>query len=209
MFGPPGAGKGTQAKMLSERFNIPHISSGDMLRAAIATGTPLGLKAKEYVNKGELVPDSLMIDMFREVLSGSAKNGFILDGFPRTLPQAEALDAMLKEIKMELQKVVSLSVDIEKILPRFLDRRTCRSCKHVFNLSQINLSGKNTCPDCGGDLYQRDDDKEATVRRRMEVYTQSTKPLIEHYKRQGVLVNIDGMDEIGVVFKNIVSTLVK
>ena len=204
IFGPPGAGKGTQAKMISEKYNIHHIASGDLLRTAVANKTALGLKAKEYMDKGELVPDGLMIDLIREVLKGdSAKNGFILDGFPRTVAQAEALDSMLNELGMPIEGVISLDVDQEKILQRFADRRTCRSCLRVYSLSELKAMNAQKCPQCGGELYLRDDDNHETVRRRMDVYLHSTQPVKDYFKKKGIYKEMDGMNEIRAVFGEI------
>jgi len=206
MFGPPGAGKGTQAKHLSDRFSIPHIATGDLLRLQVKEKTPLGVKAKEYMDGGNLVPDDIIISMIREVLeTTSAEHGFILDGFPRTIPQADALMHLFAAMKITDVRVVSLRVDREKILTRFSNRLTCKDCLRVFNKTII--SDHERCQVCGGSLFQRDDDKPETVRRRMEVYLQTTKPLKDYFRDKGIFLEVDGMKSVEEVTSDILKGL--
>jgi adenylate kinase len=208
LFGPPGSGKGTQAKLLAEKFHIPHISTGDLLREALMKKTALGLRAKEHLDNGTLVPDEIMIGIIGEVItSGPAKDGFLLDGFPRTIPQAEALDVLFDELGMHIDGVISLRVDNEEVVRRLTDRRVCRSCGKIFNSSQLHKDDPKKCPDCGGELYQRSDDTTATAQRRLDVYERETKPLKEYYRRAGTFNEIDGMRDIANVQKEIVSIL--
>jgi adenylate kinase len=209
LFGPPGSGKGTQAKLLAEKFHVPHISTGDLLREAVIKKTALGLKAKGYLDAGALVPDDVMIGLIREVITaGSAKNGFILDGFPRTIPQAEELDRLFEDVGIGLDAVISLRVEHDEVIRRLTDRRVCRSCGRIFNSSQLpNDSTK--CPHCGGELYQRTDDTAATARKRLDVYLRDTKPLKEFYRHTGRFTQIDGMMDISKVYDEIVSILRK
>ena len=209
LFGPPGVGKGTQAKLLVEEFHSAHISTGDLLREAVKNKTALGLKAKSFMDAGNLVPDDVVIGLIEEVLkSDEARDNFILDGFPRTLPQARALDALFEKIGIKLDSVISLEVNNEEIILRLDQRRLCRGCGRIYTIARIGADLKK-CPSCGGDLYQRDDDKPEPVRRRLEVYQQQTKPLIEYYRETDRLVPIDGMDEIGYVHKLILDSLYK
>ncbi|MBI3787471.1 MAG: adenylate kinase [Ignavibacteriales bacterium] len=210
LFGPPGSGKGTQAKLLCDEFNIPHISTGDLLRAAVANRTPLGIKAKQYMDAGNLVPDEVMIGLIHEVLeSESAKNGFILDGFPRTVNQAKALDEMFASLKMQLDCVISLRVEHAEIIRRLTERKTCSSCGRIYNASQLRDDHPNVCPYCGGDLFQRKDDNLETARHRLEVYLKETKTLKDFYRKSDRFIQIDGMQEIGKVHDTIVSLLHK
>ncbi len=210
LFGPPGSGKGTQAKLLADRFRIPHISTGDLLRDAVAKGTPLGLKAKGFLDAGALVPDEIMIGIIREVVTGgTAKEGFILDGFPRTIPQAEALDRLFEDIGMQLDAVVSLRVQHDEVLRRLTDRRTCRSCGRIFNSTQIRKEDPSRCPHCGGELFQRSDDTLETAQKRLQVYLRDTKPLKDFYRRSGRFTEINGMRDISVVYDEVVAILQK
>jgi adenylate kinase len=211
LFGPPGVGKGTQAKLLSEEFNIPHISTGDLLRAAVKNQTPLGRQAQKYMEAGNLVPDDIMIELIREILTSPwAKRGFILDGFPRTVAQAEALDEMFKELGITLDAVISLRVEHEEVIRRLSGRRMCKTCGRIYSLQQLDLLGDSPrCQDCGGELFQRDDDKPETVRHRLEVYTRETKPLKEYYRKTGRFTQIDGMQEVPFVHKTILDILYK
>jgi len=207
LFGPPGAGKGTQAKELAKHYNIPHISTGDILRANVRAGTKLGMKAKEYMDKGELVPDEVLIGIIRDRLQQpDCKDGYMLDGYPRTLPQAEALQDILKKIGKPLEVVLNIDVPDEELIGRLSGRRMC-SCGESYHLI-FNLPLKEgTCDACGGKLYQRDDDKEEVVRQRLEVYAAKTKPLIDYYSDMGILVNIDGTGSVEDVFKQICDVL--
>jgi adenylate kinase len=203
LFGPPGVGKGTQAKLLVEEFHSAHISTGDLLREAAKNRTPLGLKAKSYMDAGNLVPDDVMIDLIEEVLkSDEAQENFILDGFPRTLPQAKALDVLFEKLDVHIDAVISLQVDNEEIVRRLDQRRLCRNCGRIYTLARLGADAQK-CSNCGGELYQREDDKPGPVRRRLEVYQQQTKPLIEYYRETDRLVSINGMHEIGYVHKQI------
>jgi adenylate kinase len=209
LFGPPGVGKGTQAKLLVEEFHSAHISTGDLLREAVKNKTTLGLQAKSYMDAGNLVPDSIVIGLIELVLlSDEARENFILDGFPRTLPQASALDALFEKLGVRLDSVISLEVDNEEIINRLNQRRLCRGCGRIYTTTQINADLK-VCPQCGGEVYQRDDDKPEPVRRRLEVYQQQTRPLIDYYRKTNRLVPIDGMDEIGYVHKLVLDALYK
>ncbi len=203
-LGPPGAGKGTQAKMVSEKYGIPQISTGDMLREAVAKGTELGRKAKEYMDRGELVPDEVVIGIVRERLQQpDCDRGFILDGFPRTLAQAEALDEMLKEMGKKIDAVINIVVPEEDVVKRITFRRTCKNCGAVYHLIYNPPQEDNKCDKCGGELYQRDDDREETVRERYRVYRENTEPLIEYYRRKGVLYDVDGTKDIEGVWEQI------
>jgi adenylate kinase len=207
LFGPPGVGKGTQAKLLTEEFGIPHISTGDLLRTAVTNKTPLGKKAKQYMDAGNLVPDEIMIELIKEVLSTpKARRGFILDGFPRTVAQAQALDALLAELGKSLNKVISLRVEHEEVIRRLSDRRMCRRCGRIYSIHQI-VDGAARCEYCGGELFQRDDDKPETVRHRLEVYLKETKPLKEFYRQTGRFTQIDGMQDVPHVHKAILDLL--
>ncbi len=209
MFGPPGVGKGTQAKLLVEEFHSAHISTGDLLRDAVKQQTNLGKKAKSFMDAGNLVPDDVMIGLIEEVLtSEEAQDNFILDGFPRTLPQAKALDALFERLDVRIDAVFSLQVDKEEIVRRLDQRRLCRNCGRIYTLVRIG-AGTRTCPHCEGELYQREDDKPDPVRRRLEVYEAQTKPLIEYYRDTDRLVTVDGMEEIGFVHKQILDFLYK
>lgn len=203
MFGPPGVGKGTQAKLLVEEFHSIHISTGDLLREAVKNRSALGLKAKTFMDAGNLVPDDVMIGLIEEVLNkDEAQQNFILDGFPRTVPQAKALDVLFEELHIKLDAVFSLQVDNEEIVLRLDQRRLCRSCGRIFTLARIGSETKK-CSYCGGELYQREDDKPDPVRRRLEVYQIQTKPLIDYYRETERLVPINGMDEVGFVHKQL------
>jgi adenylate kinase len=209
LFGPPGVGKGTQAKLLVEEFHSAHISTGDLLREAVKNKTILGLKAKSFMDAGNLVPDDVVVGLIEEVLrSDDARENFILDGFPRTLPQASALDALFEKLSVRLDSVISLGVDNEEIIDRLNQRRLCRGCGRIYTLARIGADLK-VCPQCGGEVYQRDDDKPDPVRRRLEVYQQQTKPLIDYYRKTNRLVPINGMDEIGYVHKLVLDALYK
>ncbi|BAT72201.1 adenylate kinase [Thermosulfidibacter takaii ABI70S6] len=208
MLGPPGAGKGTQAKMLVEKFGIPQISTGDMLRAAVAEGTELGKKAKEYMDKGQLVPDEVVIGIVEERLKKSdCEKGFILDGFPRTVPQAEALDKILEKMGKKIDYVINIVVPDVEILKRLTGRRTCKQCGAMYHVIYNPPKQEGVCDKCGGELYQRDDDKEETIKNRLKVYNEQTAPLIEYYKAKGVLVDIDGTKSINEIFEDILRVL--
>jgi adenylate kinase len=204
LFGPPGVGKGTQAKLLSEEFAIPHISTGDMLRAAVSAGSDLGKKAKDIMDAGQLVPDDIMIGIVREVLtSPRVKNGFILDGFPRTLAQARALSDLFNELSITDCRVLNFEVDDEEIIHRLANRLICEKDGKIFSMDTDGVTPGSRCPQCGGKLVQRDDDKEETVRHRLKVYQTSTAPVIEHFKANGLVLTIDGTGSIDVVNREI------
>jgi len=210
LFGPPGSGKGTQAKMLVEKYHVPHISTGDLLREAVKQQMPIGLKAKSYLDAGALVPDDVMIGLIREVVTGGiAKDGFILDGFPRTIPQAEALDRLFLEVSIHLDAVISLRVEHDEVLRRLTDRRVCRSCGRIFNSSQVPDEKTTTCPNCGGELFQRSDDTLETAKKRLEVYVRDTKPVKDYYRRTNRLTQIDGMRDVSLVLEQIHEILKK
>jgi len=202
-FGPPGVGKGTQARILSEEFGIPHISTGDMLRSAVTRGTELGRKAKTIMESGGLVPDDVMIGIVREELSSpEARKGFILDGFPRTLPQAEALTRLLQEMGFGGYTVVNFDVDDEEIVRRLGSRLVCEKEGSILNTEDGVVAG-DPCPRCGGRLIQRDDDKEETIRKRLGVYHSTTKPLIDYYRKGAAIVDLDGMGSVDIVRREI------
>lgn len=208
LFGPPGVGKGTQAKLLSSKLGIAHISTGDMLREAVAQGTELGQKARAIMNAGQLVPDDVMIGIIRDVLASSkTKNGFILDGFPRTVPQAEALASLMKELNIEVDSVINMNIDHEEIVRRLSKRVTCRSCGTIYNLAIDKLADPLRCPKCSGELYQRDDDREDTVRKRLDVYEKSTAPVKQYYINQGLLKSADSTGGVEEVNNNILGLL--
>ncbi len=204
LLGPPGAGKGTQAEILRERLGLEHLSTGDILRAEMKAGTELGKKAKEYVEKGELVPDEVIIGMIREKLLALPKEkGFLLDGFPRTVAQAEALDELLKEIGRELTAVIYLKVSWEVVKMRLTGRLICRNCGAIYH--KINKPPKNDmrCDICGGELYQREDDKEEVIKQRFEVYNQQTAPLVDFYREKGILFEVNSEVSAEETFKQI------
>ncbi|GAC1384345.1 MAG: adenylate kinase [Herpetosiphon sp.] len=193
LVGPPGAGKGTQAKYIQKRMGLLHIASGDLLRKAMSDETALGLEARAYVDRGELVPDKLVISMILErIFEPDCARGVIFDGFPRTKDQAIALADMLREHNRKIDAVVFLNVPRDILLKRIAGRQTCRTCQKVYNLYYFPPRDEDLCDDCGGELYQRSDDNMATARHRLDVYFQQTMPLIEHYRAQGLLHEIDG-----------------
>jgi len=208
LLGPPGAGKGTQAAMLVERYGIPQISTGDMLRAAVREQTPMGLKAKQHMDAGGLVPDEVVIGIVHERLQqADCETGFILDGFPRTVPQADALKQTLADLDKPLDAAISLEVNIDALVERLTGRRTCSQCGKGFHLKFDPPAADGRCTACGGELVQRADDQEETIRNRMEVYQQLTSPLVEYYRREGLLTTVDGMLEIATVQREIVAAL--
>lgn len=208
MLGPPGAGKGTQAVRVAGRFGIPHISTGDIFRAAIKEGTEVGLKAKKYLDAGELVPDSVVTEIVAErIKRDDCTAGFLLDGFPRTLPQAEALDKILSEGGCPLTAVIDLDVDREALIERLTARRTCAECGENYNLVSKAPEKEGVCDGCGGKLYQRDDDKRETIENRLAVYEKQTAPLIQYYKGGGRLVSISGTGSMDEVFERICDAL--
>jgi adenylate kinase len=208
LLGPPGAGKGTQAKMLMDRFDIPQISTGDILRAAVKEGTPMGLKAKGCMDSGELVPDEVVVGIVKERLQkADCDNGFILDGFPRTVPQADALSADLVELDKQLDAVVSLDVDTDALVARLTGRRTCRECGRGYHVMFDPPKNAGVCDVCVGELVQRDDDQEKTIRKRLDVYQEQTEPLVAYYRAAGLLKELDGMQDINIVQQNMLDIL--
>lgn len=202
LLGAPGAGKGTQAAKLVEEFATPHISTGDILRAAVKNQTELGKKAKGYMDAGDLVPDSLIIDLMDERLrEPDCEKGFILDGFPRTTAQAVALDDMLVRLERPLDAALLVDVDPEVIIKRLTERRCCKECGY------IGTAADATCPKCCGEMYQRDDDNETTVRNRLDVYAKSTSPLIDYYKGKGLLKSVDGDRPVDTVYVDVKALL--
>ncbi len=209
-LGPPGAGKGTQAEFICRDFHIKQLSTGDLLRFHRKQGTELGRKAQQYMDRGELVPDSLIIDMIKEELvKPEYKNGYLLDGFPRTIAQAEALDKLLEELNQKLDYVLILDVQTEEIVTRLTARRTCKICGKTYHLifNPPKVDGK--CDIDGGELYQRTDDNEETVRNRLAVYEKQTKPLIDFYTKKGIAYFINGQGEIEKIYKQIQEILLK
>jgi adenylate kinase len=208
LLGPPGSGKGTQAQKIAEQYHIPQISTGDILRGAVKERTPLGVEAQGYMDQGKLVPDEVVVGIVRErLMAADCKGGFILDGFPRTLPQAEALDVTLGEMKRGIDHVISIEVDNEELLRRLTGRRTCRTCGAMFHLMFNPPKKDGICDQCGGDLYQRDDDQEATIRARLQVYEEQTAPLIAYYREKGLLRPIEGVGAIEEIFQRIVKAV--
>ena len=208
LLGPPGAGKGTQARTLEARLHIPQVASGDLLRTAVRNRTALGLKAKEYMDKGALVPDELVLGLIDERLNQpDAKDGFILDGFPRTVAQAETLGNMLDKREDKLDKVVAIAVPDAEIIKRISGRRTCRNCGAMYHVIFDPPRNMNLCNSCNSELYQRDDDAEDTVRARLEVYATATRPLLEYYGRLGLLAQIDGIGRLEEIEQRIVGAI--
>ena len=208
LLGPPGAGKGTQAKMLVEEYQIPQISTGDILRAAVKEGSPMGKEAKACMDKGELVPDSVVIGIVEErIQQPDCAKGYMLDGFPRTVPQAEALDVMLKNLSSQIDHVVSIEVASEELVGRLTGRRTCRACGVGFHVMFDPPEQEGVCDKCGGELYQRDDDNVETVTSRLEVYESQTLPLIDYYTAQEKIRPIDGVGDIKEIFGRVTQVL--
>jgi adenylate kinase len=200
LVGPPGAGKGTQAQFIATHLSIPKISTGDIFRYNVANGTELGAKAKEFMDRGDLVPDEITVAMVRDRLAeDDAKAGFLLDGFPRNVPQAETLKKMLAETDTRLTVVLELVVDEEEVVRRLSGRRTCRRCERVWHVDHDSSTKSGVCEDCGGELFQRDDDKEDVIRHRLEVYKEQTAPLISFYSGEGILARVDATGSVGEV----------
>lgn len=198
LLGAPGAGKGTQAQRLVADFGLAHISTGDLLRAAVKAQSPLGVEAKKYMDAGQLVPDQLVIDLVKERLGADdAQRGFILDGFPRNTAQAVTLDSELSQMGLSLDAALLVSVKPEVIIERLSSRRTCRLCGYTAP------AGTDTCPNCGGEMYQRDDDKPETIKNRLDVYENQTSPLIEYYKGHGILKEVDGDRDVTAVYADV------
>lgn len=210
LLGGPGSGKGTQAKKLTEKLGIPQISTGDIFRAAVKEGTPMGLKAKEYMDKGELVPDDVVVGVVEERLAKpDLEAGFMLDGFPRTLPQAEALDRILNDMGKPIDHAVLVDVPDDELMKRLTGRRTCRNseCGKMYHVMFNPPKKESVCDACGSELYQRDDDSEATIRERLNVYAEQTAPLIDYYSEKGLLRRVEGVGPIDQIFESIEKVL--
>ncbi len=210
LLGPPGAGKGTQAKKIAEHYSLPHISTGDILRENISNNTSLGVRAKSYMAKGELVPDELLITIIRDRLSKpDCSKGFLLDGYPRTVPQADALQMILTESNKKLDVVLNIEVDDEELIKRLSGRRVCASCGMSYHMIFNPPKEDEICDKCKGKLYQREDDKPEAIRNRLIVYKKQTQPLIEYYTRKGLLRTVDGGKDIPEIFEDIKKILEK
>lgn len=208
MLGAPGAGKGTQAKRIAEKYGIPHISTGDIFRANIKNGTELGKKAKTYMDQGALVPDELVVDLVVDrVAQEDAKNGYVLDGFPRTIPQAEALDAALAKINEKVDYAINVEVPDENIIDRMSGRRACVACGGTYHVKYNPTKAEGICDSCGGKLILRDDDQPDTVKNRLQIYHEQTQPLIDYYSNQGIMKEVDGTVDMNDVFHAIVEIL--
>ncbi len=208
LLGAPGAGKGTQAKMLIEKYKIPQISTGDILRKAVADGTPLGKEAKVIMDQGGLVSDKIVLGLVEErIQKPDCKEGFILDGFPRNTAQAEALDKMLVNMKAPLTVALNIDVDMNDLLKRLTGRRTCKSCQQMYNVHFSAPKKEGVCDKCGGALFQRDDDKEATIKKRLDVYQQSTAPLIDYYSKKNIMKTVMGVGSISDIFNKVTAVL--
>lgn len=209
LVGPPGAGKGTQAAYLAKNLSIPHISTGDLFRANISQGTPLGRQAQEYMRAGQLVPDEVTIGMAEDRMrQPDAANGFLLDGFPRNLAQAEALDEFLRDNQISLDAALDLEVPEDEVVRRIAGRRICRNdSSHVFHVTGRPPTTEGVCDECGGELYQREDDSEETVRKRLEVYHRETEPIIDYYKAKGQVVTIPALGKVSEVTQRAMDVL--
>ncbi|WPC41738.1 adenylate kinase [Clostridium sp. JS66] len=208
LLGPPGAGKGTQAKLISEKFSIPHISTGDIFRKNISEKTPLGIEAKAYMDNGKLVPDEVTIGIVKDrLMEDDCKNGFLLDGFPRTVKQAEALDSFLNDNEQKIDTALLIDVPKEFILERMTGRRVCSKCGASYHIKFNPSKIEGKCDACDGTLIQRKDDTEATVKERLDVYDRQTQPLIQYYKDQNILSSVEGTEEITKVFDKICNVL--
>lgn len=208
MLGAPGAGKGTQAEMIAEKFGIPHISTGDIFRYNIKNGTELGMEAKKYMDEGKLVPDSLTVKILLDrVAKEDCRNGYVLDGFPRTIPQAEVLTEELAKLGEKVDFAVDVNVPDANIVKRMGGRRACVNCGATYHIEYAKPKTENVCDKCGSGLVLRDDDKPETVQKRLDVYHAQTQPLIEYYEKAGVLKTVDGTQDINVVFGDIVKIL--
>jgi adenylate kinase len=205
MLGPPGSGKGTQAVRLAENLGLKHLSTGDMLRAGLKNETELGLKAKGYMEAGDLVPDDLILDMIKETIQTGSGNGFIFDGFPRTIPQAEGLDSMLDSVSKKLDKAINLDVSDGEVINRLSGRFFCPTCQRTYNYPSNLPKTDGKCDDCSVDLQKRKDDSEEVVKNRLEVYKKQTEPLIDYYKNKSILNDVNGEREISVIFEDLVS----
>lgn len=208
MLGAPGAGKGTQAKMIADKYGVPHVSTGDIFRANIKNGTELGMEAKKYMDQGLLVPDELTVKILLDRVSQpDCKNGYVLDGFPRTIPQAEALDAALSKMGEKMDYAIDVDVPDENIVRRMGGRRVCLNCGATYHIVSIPTKVEGICDKCGSEVVLRDDDKPETVQKRLSVYHEQTQPLIDYYNRQGILKTVNGTRPLEEVFADIVTIL--
>ena len=208
MLGAPGAGKGTQARKVAKKYNIPHISTGDIFRANIKEGTELGKRAKEYMDKGELVPDDITIGMLLDrIHKADCKDGFVLDGFPRTIPQAKSLSEALSKLNEKIDYAINIDVPDDSIITRMSGRRACLSCGSTYHIKYSAPKKENICDNCGSELVIRDDDKPETVKKRLDVYHKQTQPLIDYYDNENILANVDGTKDMEEVFLDIVAVL--
>jgi adenylate kinase len=206
LLGPPGAGKGTQAKMLKEKFNIPQISTGDILRKAVSNGTELGEKTKAYMGDGGLVPDEIVVELIKEkIKEPECAQGFILDGFPRTIVQAQKLEEMLREMKLAIAAVIDIEVDPEELLIRLTGRRSCSDCGAMFHSESRPPKQAGVCDHCGHELYQRTDDNEETILKRLAVYEDETTPLKDYYRKQGNLKPVSGRGSVEEIFSQVLA----
>ncbi len=207
-MGPPGAGKGTQAALIKEAFQIPHISTGDMFREAMRNETKVGLEAKKYIDNGMLVPDSVTNALVKERLSqADCKNGFLLDGFPRNISQAEALDNILSELNIKLDAVINIEVEFSILVDRVVGRRICPKCGAGYHIKNLKPTKDGICDVCGSELIQRKDDNEETIKTRLNVYSEQTKPLLAYYDKQGLVKTFNGDDDVNAIFANIKSAV--
>ncbi len=210
LLGPPGAGKGTQAEGIVQKYNIPHISTGDIFRAALREGTEMGLKAKGYMDQGQLVPDEIVVGVVTERLrKPDTSKGFLLDGFPRNANQAEALDKVVEHMGIKIDGVINIDVPDEELVDRLTGRRMCKGCGASFHVKFKPPKVRNVCDSCGGELYQRDDDTVETAKERLEVYHSQTAPLINYYTKKGILININGNQDMKAVLNEIIAALGK
>ncbi|WP_026493618.1 MULTISPECIES: adenylate kinase [unclassified Butyrivibrio] len=208
MLGAPGAGKGTQAKMIADKYSVPHISTGDIFRANIKNGTELGKKAKEFMDKGQLVPDELTVEILLDrVAQDDCKNGYVLDGFPRTIPQADVLDKELTKLGDKVDYAINVDVPDENIIRRMSGRRACLKCGATYHIEHIPPKQEGICDTCGSELVQRDDDKPETVKNRLSVYHEQTQPLIDYYTKKNILKTVDGTKDMQEVFNEITGIL--
>ena len=208
MLGAPGAGKGTQAKMIADKYGLPHVSTGDIFRANLKEGTELGKKAKEYMDKGALVPDELTVEILLDrVAKDDCSGGYVLDGFPRTIPQAEVLDSELTKLGDAVDLAIDVEVPDENIVRRMSGRRACLKCGATYHVEYIPPKKEGICDDCGEPLVQRDDDKEETVKKRLSVYHEQTQPLIDYYTKKGILKTVDGTKDMKDVFADITAII--
>jgi len=208
LLGAPGAGKGTQARKISEKFNIPHISTGDILRNELKNNTELGQQANEYMRQGKLVPDGLIIEIIKNKLEkGGSNNSFLMDGFPRTLIQAQKFDEMLTGLGISLDKVINIEVGQDELIKRLTSRRVCHECSGICSINDFNSEDDPKCPSCGGSLYKRKDDDREVIKERLEVYEKQTKPLIDYYNSSGLLVDISGSGSENDIFERVLTLL--